>query len=158
VFTVMGKTATETRIVNLADELQAGPQDDQRDERDARNGIERVDEGVEHVFQRAPLRHHNAERDADHDGKRHADRERPHGLDERLPKSAALHELKRGFEDRAGRRHEDRIHAAAVIFPDHEEDRDRCRADGVGAQENLAQALRPCRLRCRHRLTGRRMS
>src|SRR6266511_1957046 len=62
---------------DFANEFQAGPQDDQRNESDAWDGVERVDEGVEHVFQRAPLRHDDAERNSDHYGKRHADRERP---------------------------------------------------------------------------------
>src|SRR5262245_64898494 len=41
---------------------------------------------------------------------------------------AALDELKRGLEDGTWRRHEDRIHATAVILPDHEEDGDGGRA------------------------------
>src|SRR5215475_13054318 len=140
---------------DLADEFQARPQDDQRDEGDARDGIERVDEGVEYVFQRAPLRHDDAERNADHDGERHADRERPQGLDQRLLERAVPDQLDRGPKDRARRRHEDRIHAAAVIFPHHEEDRDRGGANSVWACDNLAQALRPCRLRRRDRLARR---
>jgi len=80
--------------------------------------------------------------DADYDGERHADRERPQSLNERLVESAALDELKRGLEDRARRRHEDRIHATAVIFPDHEEDRDRGHADRVRAQQHVPQPLR----------------
>src|SRR5262249_23210481 len=141
---------------DLADEFQARPQDDQGNEGDARDGIERVDEGVEHVFQRAPLRHDDAQRNADHDGERHPDRERPQGLDQRLLERAVLDQLERSPKDRARRRHEDRIHAAAVIFPHHEEDRDRGGANGVGAQDNLAQALRPGELRRRDRLAWRR--
>src|SRR6516164_8240896 len=73
-----------------------------------------------------------------------------------LLERAVPDQLERGRKDRARRRHEDRIHPAAVIFPHHEEDRDRGGADGVGAQHNLAQALRPCRVRRRDRLAWRR--
>ena len=79
---MIGNTATETRIVTLPANSKPGPQDDQRHQRDARNGIERVDERIEDVFDGLPLRDGDAERDADDDGERHADRERPQALDQ----------------------------------------------------------------------------
>src|SRR5262249_12817941 len=48
----------------------------------------------------------------------------------------------RRFEDRAWRRHEDRVHAAAADLPEHEERRDREHADRVRAHDEVTQALR----------------
>jgi len=84
------------------------------------------------------LRHDDPKRNADHHRERHADRERPQGLNQRFLQRTALDQLQRGFEDRARRRHEDRIHATAVVFPDHEEDRDRSGTDGVRAGQDFA--------------------
>ena len=58
---MIGKDRDRNQDRDLAGELQPRPQDDQRHQRNARNGVERVDERIEDVFEHPPLRHDDAE-------------------------------------------------------------------------------------------------
>ena len=148
-----GKDRDRNQDGHLAGKLQPRPQNDQRNERNARDGVERVDERVEDVFQHPPLRHENAEKDSDHHGEHHADQEWPQRLDQRLLQRPAADERHCRRKDGAWRRHEDRIHAAPVIFPDHQKHGDRDSADGVGGKRKRAQARRCAAFRRRHSLS-----
>ena len=126
---------------DLAEELEAAPQDDQRNERDTRNRVERVHKRIEHIFDHRPLRHRDADRDTAENGDSQTHGERDQALLQRQEERAVPNEVTGGGKDRARRRHEDRVHLPAPVFPGCKKERDGDEPDHVWPERHSST---PC--------------